>query len=226
MANKKYTEQRIKEQRETELLKHKKRLRIYPLISLLITLILLLLMMTTWVAIYNSGTDMNEIEATGFQCASAGLADNYKSIDQDTFGKISFFANFAESETRALCVVTAVLLFVLILHALIGLFGLITNKQGAFNILDIIFVAVEAALFITCYSKTLSMEDILISPKGYCNNPLCSVQSSAIIPALIAILSLALPIVALIRDHKIKAEMAPLAEDGKEPASPKGKGRK
>lgn len=218
MANKKYTEQRIKEQRETELLKHKKRLRIYPLISLLITLILLLLMMTTWVAIYNSGNDTNEIEATGFQCASAGLADNYKSIDQDTFGEISYFAYSAESEIRALCVVTAILLFVLILHALIGLFGLITNKQGAFNILDIIFVVAEAALFITCYSKTLSMEDILISPKGYCNNPLCSVQSSAIIPALIAILAIALPVVALIRDNKIKADTVPAVENNKQPS--------
>ena len=204
----------------------RKILRLFSLATLLMVVILLLMMLTEWAAIYNTDLKGYEVEIDGFNCASAALSDGYKSIDQTTYGDIAVFNYHARAYVERLSVVSVIVLFVLIVHGVIALFGLITNKQGVFNILSIIFALAEAALFIACHAIGVSFNDSGILTT-YCNdNPACSVQSQAILPALFAILSLALPIVALIRDHKIKAEMAPLPEDGKEPASPKGKGRK
>lgn len=219
MANKRSIELRVQEDRAKTLLGKKRILRIYPLISLVITVILLLLMLTNWAAIYNTDLGDNEIEVTGFQCVSAGLSDNYDSIDQSAFGDMAVFSYHAESYVRSLSVVSVVALFVVIVHLLIGVFALITNKQGAFNILDLVFIASKTALFIACYAIAISMNDSGILTTYCNNNPACSVQSHAILPALFALLSLAVPIVAMIHSAKIKRETDGVAESGADGAA-------
>lgn len=222
MANKRMKEERArleKEQKqEKEYTSKRKILRLFALGTLLMVVILLLMMMTEWAAIYNTDISDNEVEISGFNCASAALSNNYKAIDQEKYGDIAVFNYHAAAYVERISVVSLIVLFVLIVHGVIALFGLITNKQGAFNILSIIFAVAEAVLFIVCHAIGISMNDsgILTS---YCNdNPACSVQSQAILPALFAILSLALPVIAMIRDHKITAEInADSAEDLKEP---------
>ena len=207
MANKKNVEQRVKEQREKELSQRKKRLRIYPLISLVITGILLLLMLTSWVSIYNTDISGNEIEVSGFQCVSAGLSDNYASTDTGAFGNMAVFSAFAESWVRSLSVVSAVLMFVLILHLLVLVFQLITNKQGAFTVIDIVLIVAEIGLFIASYAIALGVKDSGILVKYCKSNPACSVRSSAILPALFAILSVAAPILSILHARKIESQV-------------------
>ncbi len=198
--------------RSAEVASKRKVLRLFSLASLLMVVILLLMMLSNWAAIYNTDIKGNEVEISGYNCASAALSNNYKAIDQAKYGDIAVFNYHAGAYVERLSVVSLAVLFVLIAHAVVVLFGLITNKQGVFNILTIIFATAEATLFIVCYSIGISLNDSGIL-STYCNNnPACSVESGAILPALFAILSLSIPIVALMRDHKIKAELASAAE--------------
>ena len=202
--------------RSAEVASKRKVLRLFSLASLLMVVVLLLMMLTEWAAIYNTDISGNEVEISGFNCASAALSDGYKSIDQETYGDIAVFNYHAKAYVERISVVSVTVLFVLIAHAVVALFGLITNKQGVFNILTILFAVAEAGLFIACHVIGVSIGDSGILTTYCNNNPACSVQSQAILPALFAILSTALPVVALIRDRKIKAE-ASFPEDGKEP---------
>jgi len=208
MANKKYLEQRIRAEKEKALLAKQKKLRIFPLLSLGVTVILLLLIMVNWAGIYNTSIDDYEVKFTGFQCIVAGLGNNYTSINKSAFGDIAApFYYYLPNLTKTLGAISSVLLFVLIVHILIELFAAITNKQGIFNYLGIGFALAEGVLFIVCYATALSMEDVLI--EKYCNgNPACSIQSGAIIPALIAILSIAIPVLAIIFTKRMQGEVS------------------
>ena len=204
MANKKYLEKRLKEEKEKKLSNSRKKLRVFPLISLAIAVILLLLMFTDWAAVYNTDIGGNEVKISGFNCVASGLSGNYTSSDS-AFGNMAVpFNYYAGMYVTTLSVLAAVVMFVVIVHILIELFATITNKQGAFNVLSILFALAEAGLFIACYAIAISMKDSQILPKYCNNNPACSIHSQAILPGLFAILSLASPIMAMIFESKSK----------------------
>ncbi len=207
MANKKHIEEKLKTEQEKKRLSKRKIFRLFPLAALLLTVVLLLFMMVNWAAIYNTSMEDNEIEISGYNCVSAGLSGNYTSMDTGRFGNMSVFNYHAASYVYTLSVISVIVLFVLIVHGFINLFALITNKQGAFNVVGIVFAAAEAALFIACYAVALSIKDSGILTT-YCNdNPACSIQSHAVLPALFAIISLAAPILAMVFDFREKREL-------------------
>jgi len=220
MAKRNSMENRLKQEKEKEYLSKRKKLRLFTLGTLLMTLVIILLMMSDWIAIYNVDTGKNEAAVSGFNSVSSGLSGNYSSLDKAKFGEMSVFSAYAESITHKVCIITVVVLFVLIVHAVIAFFGLITNKQGAFNIIDIIFIIAEATLFIVIHSLALSAKNTDIITE-FCGNPACVVQSHAILPGVFAIISLALPIVALILDRRIKPKEDPEEEKVIAAPSPK-----
>ena len=204
MANKKYLEQRLKAEKEEKLSKGRKKLRVFPLLSLAVALILLLLMLTDWAAVYNTDIEGNEVRISGFNCVAAALSGNYTSSDS-AFGNMAVpFNYYAGSFVTTLSVLAAVVMFVVIAHILAQVFATITNKQGAFNVIAILFCVAEAALFIACYAVAISMKNSDILPKYCNNNPACSIHSQAILPGLFAILSLASPIMAMIFETRSK----------------------
>ena len=223
MANKKSVEQRKQTARAEALLAKRKKLRVFPLISLVMTVVLLLLMLTNWAAIYNSDTGKNDLEYTGYQSVSAGLSGNYKSADINAFGEIATFYGFVPDKVKTLSLLSVIVLFVLVVHGLIELFAVITNKQSAFNVLGVIFTVASAGLFIACYAVARSMDGVMIA--AFCGNPACSVQSSAIIPAVFAILVLASPILAMIFDAKGKREIREAEESAQRPPQKIGKSK-
>ena len=79
---------------------------------------------------------------------------------------------------------------------------------------------VEIGLFIAAYAIALDVKNSSILVE-YCNrNPNCSIRSNAILPAFFAILSLAAPIMAIIRNGKIEAQVeAEAAAMAKTPVS-------
>ena len=224
MANKKSVEIRKQNARRDDLISARKKLRVFPVATLVLAVILLLLFLTNWAAIHNSADGSIEVKFTGFQSISAGLSGNYKSADEASFGNLSTFYYFVPSAVRTLCLLTVVTLFVLIVQGIVSLFAAITNKQGAFNVVGVVLAAAEAGLFIACYAVARSMNDPMVA--GYCKgNPACSVQSTAILPALFAILSLALPILAMLFDLRAKRAIRVEQEASRVP-SPKGVGGK
>ena len=184
----------------------KKRTRLLSLASLLIVGVLLLMMLVNFASVYNTNVG-TEVKISGFNCVAAGLSGNYTSSDA-SYGDIAVpFNYYAASQTHTLCTVSIVVLFVIVAHIVVALFAVITNKQGVFNFLTIALGLAEGVLFIVCYAVARSMKDAEIL-SGYCNNnPACSIESTAILPALLAIFSLALPILAIIMTQKHKAEM-------------------
>lgn len=224
MANQKSVEQRKRSAREEALIAGRKKLRIFPLVPLVMTVVLLLLMLTNWAAIYNTDMAGNEVEYTGFQSVSAGLGGNYKSMDTGSFGHIATFYAYVGGAVKTLSLLSVVVLFVSVVHGLVQLFAVITNKQGAFNVLDILFTLAEAGLFIGCYAVARSMNAEMIA--GYCNgNPACSVQSSAIVPAILALFSLASPIMAMILDAQGKKALREAEQAAQRPPQKNGKSK-
>ena len=194
------------EQRRLEEIKKKeeakrKKLRLLPLLSLLIAGVLLLMMLVNWAAVYNTNSGI-EVKVSGFQCVRAGISGNYTSADA-AYGDIAVpFNYYAAGETHSLCTVSVIVLFVIVAHLVVLLFATITNKQGVFNLLGIVFSLAEFSLFIACYAVALSMKDASIL-STYCNgNPACSIVSTAIVPALVAFFSVAVPVLALILSKK------------------------
>lgn len=206
--NRKYVEQRLLDERKKKYDAARKRLRIFPLISLALVILLLVFMLVDWAAIYNTDIAGNEVKISGFNCVSAGLSGDYSSADA-SYGNMAVpFNYYASDYVHRLAPLTVVVLFVLIAHILIEVFAVITNKQGAFNVLTILCAAAEFALFIACYAIALSMNDSQILPK-YCNsNPACSIRSEAILPALFALISLASPILGMIYSKKARRILA------------------
>ena len=221
MANKKYMEAKIKMEQEKTYEKKRKMLRLFSLAALMFTVILLLFMLSNWAGIFNTDIEDYEIKVSGYNCVSAGLSGDYTSMDTGRFGNIAVFNYHAEAYITKLATLSAAVMFVVIVHLLVNLFGLITNKQGVFNIVSIAFALAEMALFIACYAVALSINDSGILTT-YCNdNPACSVQSHAILPVLFAILSFAAPILAMIYSKKI----TPPAQEP-QPEAPKSGKRK
>ena len=207
MANKKYMEAKIKSEQEKAYANKRKKLRLFPLAALLFTVILLLFMLSNWAGIYNTAMNNEqggyEIKISGYNCVSAGISGDYTGMDTARFGDMATFNYHIPAYVQKLCTVSVVVLFIVIAHLIINLFALITNKQGAFNIIGIVFAAAEAALFIACYAVGISFNDAGILTTYCNNNPACSVQSNAILPALFAIASLSAPILAMIYSRKI-----------------------
>ena len=227
MAKKRYSEQKWQVEREQKMLSAKKKLRIFPFVSLVVAGILLLLMLSHWVAIYNSDIQKNEIEVSGFNCVAAALSGNYKSADVSAFGNMAVFQYHAEAYIVKLSVITVVAMFLVIAHLLVQLFAVITNKQKVFNLLAILFALAETAIFIACYVVALSFRDSGILTTYCRGNKACSIRSQAILPVIFALLSLASPILAFFSERKIKLQFEPAAEKAKEEekgALGKGKG--
>ncbi len=225
MANKKYLESKIKMEQEKEYLNKRKKLRLFPLAALLLAVVLLLFMLSNWAAIHNTamnnGDGGYEIKVSGYNCVSAGISGEYTDMDTSRFGDMAVFNYHIPAYIQKLCTLSVVVLFVVIVHLIVNLFALITNKQGAFNVVGIAFAVAEAALFIACYAVGISFNHAGIL-HTYCNdNPACSVQSNAILPALFAIISISAPVLAMIYSKKI----AP-PEEAPAPASPKTGKRK
>ena len=203
MANKKYMEAKIKMEQEKAYANKRKKLRLFPLAALLLTVVLLLFMLSNWAGIYNTDINDYEVKVSGYNCVSAGISGDYTGIDTARFGNMAVFNYHIPDYIQKLCTISVAVMFIVIAHLIINLFALITNKQGAFNVIGIVFAAAEAALFIACYAVGISFNDAGILTT-YCNdNPACSVQSNAILPALFAIASLAAPILAMIYSKKL-----------------------
>ena len=216
MANKKYLESKIKMEQEKAYQNKRKKLRLFSLAALLLAIILLLFMLSNWAGIYNTSIEDYEIKVSGYNCVSAGISGDYTSADTARFGNMAVFNYHIPAYIQKLCALSVVVLFVVIVHVIVSLFALITNKQGAFNVIGIVFAVAEAALFIACYAVGISFNHAGILTTYCNNNPACSVQSNAILPALFAIVSLSAPILAMIYSKKITPpEEAPIPETPK-----------
>lgn len=180
--------------------------------ALLFAAVLLLCMLTNWAAVYNVDIDGNEARITGYHCVASGLSGNYTVPNTSSYGDMAVpFYMYAQSCVLTLCKLSIAVMFVVIAHILFGIFTVIARKK-LFFVLSAVFSLAEAALFIACYATAQGMNDSQIVPIWCSGNPACSIQSNAIIPAVLAILSLAIPVFVLIKFRNKKSEKGKSAQ--------------
>lgn len=202
-----YIEKRLQEEKQKKYDAFWKKLRFLSLASLLFAGLLLLFMLVNWAAVYNTSSGI-EVKITGFNCVASGLSGNYTGTDA-AFGNMAVpFEYYASAYVKRLCLLSVVVMFVSIARILVDIFASITNKQGAFNFLSVAFGVAQTALFTACYVVALSMKDASIL-SVYCGgNPDCSIVSLAILPAVFALLSLAIPVIGIVLSKKAKSILA------------------
>lgn len=178
------------------------KLRLFPLLSLVMGLIILLLFFMNWAYVFNtdSGT---EVSVTGFNCLVSGISGNYEGTESSIGDMAMPFYYYAKAESVTLSSITVATFFVLL--AMIVAFALASIKNKEYFVIAglVLGVALTGLLFVS-YSVALSMKGAKIL-SGYCGgNVKCSIRSEAILPALLSLFSLALPVTEIIRRAHLK----------------------
>lgn len=204
MAQKKEYELK-KKQKEKERAISELGITLKPLnISLIvITILIILSYIFSWATIYN--TDYGyEVGISGFNVLYASLTNNFTGTES-LLGDMSVpFFYYAETYCKSLASLTTIAFFLTILSIVIAIVITVTKKiQGHFiaAIVNIVLVI----LYICCFMKGLSMKDSKILPIYCSGNPACSIQSFAIISAIISLGAVVVSVYALIRYFKTKA---------------------
>ena len=191
MANKKRKEEirasyqrKAKEQQYEQATKH---LFIFPWIALGVSVFTLLLMFVTFADVYNSAPGVGvEVKVSGWSFVMSGLTGNFTSTES-IYGDMAMpFYYYATEwcETVATCSFIAV--GVIILNIVLQIFAGI-KKLHILNVVSAVLSLVATILLIVCYAQGLAMKNGGIL-SIYCGgNPLCSIRSFAIFPAIISL---------------------------------------
>ena len=191
MANKKRKEEirasyqrKAKEQQYEQATKH---LFVFPWIALGVSVLVLLLMFVTFADVYNSAAGVGvEVKVSGWSFVMAGLTGNFtspESIYGDMAMPFYYYAGqWCESvATFALLSVIAVIINVVV-QIIAGI-----KKLHILNCISAVLSVIVTILLIVCYAQGLAMKNGSIL-SIYCGgNPLCSIRSFAIFPALISV---------------------------------------
>lgn len=84
MANKKYREERIKEEKQRKYLLACGKLTIYPKIELAIAIAIILCFLLNWASVYNKDIRASEVGVSGFNVLFAALTGNYSKAEKYT----------------------------------------------------------------------------------------------------------------------------------------------
>lgn len=173
-------------------------------ISLIIIVILILLSyIFSWATIYN--TDYGyEVGISGFNVLYAALTNNFTGTES-LLGDMSVpFFYYAETYCKSLASLTTISFFLTILSLVVAIVTLGTKKIQC-HFVSVVVNAVLVALYILCFTGGLAMKDSKILPIYCSGNPACSIQSFAIIPAIISLGAVVVSVYALIRYFNTKA---------------------
>ena len=174
-----------------------KKIRIFPIIAIGISVLVLALLFVTFANIYNSAVGV-EVKVSGWSFAIAGLTGKFTSPDA-VYGDLAhpfytFAAKWCES-IATLTLVAAILVLVMIIVAVVS----IIRQNYALNLISAVLSLAVFVLLIVCYVKGVDMVHSDIIPIYCSGNPLCSIQSYAIFPALFALGVVPVSIIAAIK---------------------------
>lgn len=204
MANKREREKRVQ---EDLLLKYKKSInKLFPLylVAAAIGGVTLLCYFFSWAYIYNSTPGVGvEVGASGFSYMIAALTGKYSS-SSGVYGDIAVpFYYYAGNYCKTLGALTLISMICLIVAVALVVVAFIVKKHEVSLASAVLFLA-NSVLLLCCFIEALSMKNSRILPI-YCNgNPKCSIQSLAIIPFIVSLLSLAANVYATVKYFMIK----------------------
>ena len=181
-----------------------KKLTLFTLIALGVSVVLLLLLFVNFAGVYNPQAKNGiEVKVSGWSFAIAALTGNYSSDLEAVYGNLAVPFYYYAREFSETVAVFALLTVVVILFNVAVQVITVVKKMYILNCVSAILNVVIAALLIVCFAEALAMKYSDIIP-DYCNgNPLCSIGSYAIVPAIFAIGSAAVSVYTTVRYMKV-----------------------
>ena len=163
-------------------------LSVYPLLTALISVIVLITFSMEWASVYNVDLGGNEVEFSGFNLILAVFTDGYSKMDS-SLGDIAVpFYYYAKQYCEELGVTTVIALAFAVITVIFAVIVAI-KRAHKLNVAVAGCSVITAILLIICYAIALSMSGSDILPKYCSGNPACSISSAIIIPAIIALVS-------------------------------------
>ena len=164
-----------------------KKIFIYPCIALAINVLVLVLLFVTFADIYNSSSSVGvEVSVSGWSFVMSALTGNYTSVEP-IYGDIAmpFYYYAAEwCQTIGTCALLAAIAVIL---TLVVQLVTVIRKNHVLNLISLALSVVSFVLLIVCFAKGIDMINSDIIPIYCGGNPLCTIRSYAIIPALLAL---------------------------------------
>lgn len=202
MANKRLKEKntRISQQKakETRYNLICEEIRKFPLIGLAFTLISVLLFFVTWASVYNTDISENEVQINGFNCLIAAFTGKY-STTNPAIGDMSIpFYYYAKSHCEILGILTLIAFIASVLNIVVQTLTYITKKH-ALNVISIFLSLAAFILLIACFATALSMKNAKILSVYCSGNPACFIRSLAFFPALAALGTLLISVIAAVK---------------------------
>ena len=196
MANKRERERREKENILVQKNKAKEKILSFYLVSAGIGLVAILFYFFNWVYIFNTTQGVGvEVGCNGFNFLIATLTGKFSSTSK-VYGDLAVpFYYYAAKYCKTLGVVTLISIVCLILSIGFSVAAYFTKKQE--------LSIGSVVLLIVCFTVALSMKDSDILPVYCSGNPRCSIESLAILPAIVVCGMLAVQCVAAIKYLKV-----------------------
>lgn len=191
MANKKRKDdlkqayqRKAKEQQYETATKH---LFIFPIIALAVSVLVLLLMFVTFADVYNTAEGVGvEVKVKGWSFVISALTGQYTSPDA-IYGDMAMpFYYYAAQWCESVAIFALLSVLVIIINAVVQIFTVV-SKYHVLNVVSAVLSLLSAVLLIVCYAQGLAMKNGEILSVYCSGNPLCSIRSFAIYPALFAL---------------------------------------
>ena len=187
MANKREKERREKENLLNQYKESRDKLLPFYLASAIICAVSIFGYFFNWLYIYNSSPNVGtEIGVSGFSAVINALTlDKYTSANK-IYGDMNVFYYFAKNYCVPLATIALVALILTVISTVLG-FVIFFTKRQELSLISELFTIASAVMTIICFGIALSMNGSRILPEFCSGNPLCSMRSLAIIPALVLV---------------------------------------
>ncbi len=204
MANKREKEKREKENLFNQYIEARDRILPLYLVAAIICAVSILGYFFNWVYIYNSNPSVGvEKGVSGFSAVINALTLNKYTSVQPVYGDMNIFYYFAKGYCVPLASVALITLCLTIVSSALCFVIYFTKKQDL-SLISALFTIASAVMTIICFGIALAMNGSRILPEYCSGNPLCSIRSLAIIPALVLVAAAAVLGVAVVRYFVLK----------------------
>lgn len=162
-----------------------KNLFIFPCIALGLVVIALVSFFANFVEIYASGVGVEQ-SVSGWSFIAAFLSNGYTSPSIGTGALANVFYVWAKDWCAPLATVTFIAALILVVNLAAQIVAIV-KKMHVLNAVSTVLGLVAVVVLIICYAKGLDMKNAEIL-SGFCKgNPICSIKSYAIVPAILTI---------------------------------------
>lgn len=174
-----------------------KNLFIFPCITLGLSVIALLSFFANFAEVYASGVGV-ETGVSGWSFIIAAITGNYTSPSA-VYGDLAVpYYTYAQQWCETLSIVALFAALIALINVVVQIFAIV-KKMHLMNAVSAVLSVITVVLLIVCYAQGLDMKNGEILSVFCGGNPICSIKSYAIVPAIIFIGAAAVSVVATVK---------------------------